>query len=231
MKKSVAICLSLVLCVCLFAGCGKQAPAEPLLQEQPLEKGESIAVMETSLGDITLRFFPDQAPLAVENFLSLAKEGYYDGVTFHRVMADFMIQGGDPTGTGKGGSSIYTDVAGNRGAFADEFSDSLFHFRGALSMANSGSNTNGSQFFIVQASSLPDGQEASMKGNGVNPNAIEKYKKEGGTSWLDGKHTVFGQVVEGMDVVDAIAAVKVDGDNKPVSDVTILSVTVSTYEG
>lgn len=231
MKKSIAIAFALVLMVSLLAGCGKQAAADPLLQEQPLQKGESIAVMETSMGDITLRFFPDQAPLAVENFLTLAKEGYYDGVSFHRVMADFMIQGGDPTGTGKGGNSIFTDVAGNRGYFKDEFSDSLFNFRGALSMANAGSNTNGSQFFIVQAASLPDGQEATMKKSGVNPNAIEKYKKEGGASWLDGKHTVFGQVTDGMDVVDAIAAVTVDGDQKPVTDVLIRSITVSEYQG
>lgn len=116
----------------------------------------------------------------MENFLTLAKEGYYDGVTFHRVIADFMIQGGDPTGTGSGGKSIYTDVAGNRGYFQDEFSDRLFNFRGALSMANSGSNSNGSQFFIVQAPQLREGQKESMKNNGVDKQAIAKYEEEGG---------------------------------------------------
>ena len=185
--------------------------------------------METTLGTIKLRFFPEQAPMAVENFLTLAKEGYYDGVSFHRVMSDFMIQGGDPTGTGTGGKSIYTDVAGNRGYFQDEFSDRLFHFRGALSMANSGSDTNGSQFFIVQTSQLREGQKESMKNNGVDKQAIAKYEAEGGTPWLDGQHTVFGQVIEGMEVVDAIAAVATDENDRPLEEVSILSVTVETY--
>ena len=200
MKKTSCLLLTVLLFLLLLTGCG-QSSSEPLLQESPLQDGEEIAVMETSLGVIKLRFFPEQAPLAVENFLTLAKEGYYDGVTFHRVIADFMIQGGDPTGTGSGGKSIYTDVAGNRGYFQDEFSDRLFNFRGALSMANSGSNSNGSQFFIVQAPQLREGQKESMKNNGVDKQAIAKYEEEGGAPWLDGQHTVFGQVIEGMDVV------------------------------
>ena len=199
MKKTSCLLLTILLFLLLLTGCG-QSSSEPLLQESPLQDGEEIAVMETSLGVIKLRFFPEQAPLAVENFLTLAKEGYYDGVTFHRVIADFMIQGGDPTGTGSGGKSIYTDVAGNRGYFQDEFSDRLFNFRGALSMANSGSNSNGSQFFIVQAPQLREGQKESMKNNGVDKQAIAKYEEEGGAPWLDGQHTVFGQVIEGMDV-------------------------------
>ena len=144
MKKTFCFLFTALLFLLSLTGC-EQTASEPLLQELPPQKGEDIAVMETSLGTIKLRFFPEQAPMAVENFLTLAKEGYYDGVSFHRVMSDFMIQGGDPTGTGTGGKSIYTDVAGNRGYFQDEFSDRLFHFRGALSMANSGSDTNGSQ--------------------------------------------------------------------------------------
>ena len=117
---------------------------ESITQLDPPEKGEEIAVIHTSMGDIKVKFFPDEAPKAVENFKTLAKDGYYDGITFHRVINDFMIQGGDPTGTGTGGESIYG------GAFEDEFSPNLYNFRGALSMANSGMNTNGSQFFIVQ---------------------------------------------------------------------------------
>ena len=183
MKKTSCLLLTVLLFLLLLTGCG-QSSSEPLLQESPLQDGEEIAVMETSLGVIKLRFFPEQAPLAVENFLTLAKEGYYDGVTFHRVIADFMIQGGDPTGTGSGGKSIYTDVAGNRGYFQDEFSDRLFNFRGALSMANSGSNSNGSQFFIVQAPQLREGQKESMKNNGVDKQAIAKYEEEGGAPWL-----------------------------------------------
>ena len=228
MKKTSCLLLTVLLFLLWLTGCG-QSSSEPLLQESPLQDGEEIAVMETSLGVIKLRFFPEQAPLAVENFLTLAKEGYYDGVTFHRVIADFMIQGGDPIGTGSGGKSIYTDVAGNRGYFQDEFSDRLFNFRGALSMANSGSNSNGSQFFIVQAPQLREGQKESMKNNGVDKQAIAKYEEEGGAPWLDGQHTVFGQVIEGMDVVDAIAAVATDENDRPLEDVTILSVTVETY--
>ncbi len=229
MKKiTCAFLTGLFMLLCILPGCGKTS-SEPLLQETDLQDGEQIAVMETSLGTIKLRFFPEQAPLAVENFLTLAKEGYYDGVCFHRVMADFMIQGGDPTGTGRGGKSIYTDVAGNRGYFKDEFSDQLFNFRGALSMANSGSNTNGSQFFIVQASGLAPEQEQALKSAKTDSRAIAKYKAEGGTPWLDGKHTVFGQVFEGMEVVDAIAALSTDEDDRPLEEVTILSVTVESY--
>ena len=228
MKKTFCFLFTALLFLLALTGC-EQTASEPLLQEIPLQKGEDIVVMETSLGTIKLRFFPEQAPMAVENFLTLAKEGYYDGVSFHRVMSDFMIQGGDPTGTGTGGKSIYTDVAGNRGYFQDEFSDRLFHFRGALSMANSGSDTNGSQFFIVQTSQLREGQKESMKNNGVDKQAIAKYEAEGGTPWLDGQHTVFGQVIEGMEVVDAIAAVATDENDRPLEEVSILSVTVETY--
>ena len=110
-----------------------------------------IVTFETTEGVIKAELYPEIAPNSVNNFISLVQKGFYDGVIFHRVIAGFMIQGGDPTGTGSGGKSIYTDVAGNRGYFQDEFSDRLFNFRGALSMANSGSNSNGSQFFIVQA--------------------------------------------------------------------------------
>ena len=228
MKKTFCFLFTALLFLLSLTGC-EQTVSEPLLQELPPQKGEDIAVMETSLGTIKLRFFPEQAPMAVENFLTLAKEGYYDGVSFHRVMSDFMIQGGDPTGTGTGGKSIYTDVAGNRGYFQDDFSDRLFHFRGALSMANSGSDTNGSQFFIVQTSQLREGQKESMKNNGVDKQAIAKYEAEGGTPWLDGQHTVFGQVIEGMEVVDAIAAVATDENDRPLEEVSILSVTVETY--
>lgn len=107
--------------------------------------GEEVAIMHTSMGDISLRFFPEAAPKTVENFLTHAKEGYYDGLTFHRVISDFMIQGGDPNGDGTGGESIYGD------SFEDEFSDHLFNIRGSVSMANAGPDTNGSQFFINQA--------------------------------------------------------------------------------
>jgi len=203
--------VSLLCCLAagLLIGCAKEE--SELLQFAPVPAGEELAVMHTSMGDITLRFFPEQAPKAVENFLGLAKQGYYDGISFHRVINDFMIQGGDPMGTGGGGESLWG------GKFEDEFSDQLCNFRGALSMANAGANTNGSQFFIVQAKSVGGSSQG-----GVSDTAWAKYKEIGGTPWLDGKHTVFGHVVEGMDVIDAIAAVSVSrGTNKPLEDVTI----------
>ena len=152
-----------------------------------------VAIMNTDQGEIDFVLFADQAPKAVENFVTHAKEGYYNGVTFHRVIDDFMIQTGDPTGTGSGGESIWGEP------FEDEFSYELYNFRGAVSMANSGEDTNGSQFFIVQASTMD--QEL----NGWPTLAEEKYHEVGGTPWLDQVHTVFGQVISGMDVVDAIA--------------------------
>jgi len=176
------------------------------------------------MGDIKIRLFDDKAPKAVENFITHAKAGYYDGLIFHRIINDFMIQGGDPLGNGTGGESIWGEP------FEDEFTPELHNLRGALSMANAGPNTNGSQFFIVQAKKVSDDllEQMEMASEDVFPtDVIENYKNEGGTPWLDYRHTVFGQVYEGMDVVDNIAAVKVDYfSNKPFNDVIIDSITV-----
>jgi cyclophilin family peptidyl-prolyl cis-trans isomerase len=153
------------------------------------------AVIKTRLGTIKLRFYPKQAPLAVANFKGLAAQGYYDGIIFHRVIDGFMIQGGDPSGTGFKGESIWG------GKFKDEFNPSLrFDRPGLLAMANSGPNTNGSQFFITQAPA----------------------------PHLNDKHTIFGEVMEGMDVINAIAAVRVDQRNKPLEPVVMESVTIET---
>jgi peptidyl-prolyl cis-trans isomerase B (cyclophilin B) len=148
------------------------------------------ATMLTNHGSIELELFDDAAPKTVQNFIKLAQDGFYDGVIFHRVIQDFMIQGGDPTGTGSGGPGYQ---------FEDEFNDHKV-VRGALAMANAGPNTNGSQFFIVTTDAAP---------------------------WLDGKHTVFGQVTSGMDVVDTIEGVDTGPGDKPREDVRIESVTVS----
>jgi peptidyl-prolyl cis-trans isomerase B (cyclophilin B) len=142
------------------------------------------ATLHTNHGAIAVELFDEDAPKTVENFRKLAGEGFYDGVVFHRVIPDFMIQGGDPTGTGTGGPG-YT--------FEDEFNDHKVE-RGALAMANAGPSTNGSQFFIVTTEAAP---------------------------WLDGKHTVFGRVAEGMEVVDTISAVETDASDKPRDAVTI----------
>lgn len=185
--------------------------------------GEQIAVMHTNHGDISLRLFPEQAPKAVENFVTHAKNGYYDGLIFHRVIKDFMIQGGDPTGTGCGGESIWGTP------FKDEFSPALHNIRGALSMANAGPGTNGSQFFIVQASSVHPSLLSQMQElRDYFPEEAETaYRENGGTPHLDYHHTVFGQVFEGMDVVDAIASVTTNHSDKPLEDVTILSIDVT----
>jgi peptidyl-prolyl cis-trans isomerase B (cyclophilin B) len=150
----------------------------------------STAVMKTNVGDIALELFDEDAPKTVSNFKELAQKGFYDGVIFHRVIKDFMIQGGDPTGTGTGGPG-YT--------FEDEINDHKI-VRGALAMANAGPNTNGSQFFIVTTGEAP---------------------------WLDGKHTVFGRITDGMDVVDAIEGVDTDARDKPRTPVTIDAITLA----
>ncbi|MHA6261245.1 peptidylprolyl isomerase [Sporosarcina sp. CAU 1771] len=180
---------------------------------------EALVVMNTTLGPIKIKLFPEKAPKTVENFLTHAENGYYDGIIFHRVIEDFMIQGGDPTGTGMGGESIYGST------FEDEFSLELFNLNGALSMANAGPGTNGSQFFIVQASRAPGTADQMTKG-GWPAEIAEAYAEMGGTPHLDQKHTVFGQVVEGMDVVNTIAVVKKGRQDKPVEDVAIKSIEI-----
>jgi peptidyl-prolyl cis-trans isomerase B (cyclophilin B) len=178
------------------------------------------AVIKTNRGDITVQLFPEQAPKTVGNFVQLAKKGYYNGVIFHRVIPDFMIQGGDPTGTGMGGESIYGEK------FEDEFSRDVFNLRGALSMANAGPNTNGSQFFIVSNKNVPENMMGQLEGAGFPAEVIEAYKA-GGTPWLDFRHTVFGHVVEGMDVVDEIGGVQRDFQDRPTFDVVIDAVEIS----
>jgi peptidyl-prolyl cis-trans isomerase B (cyclophilin B) len=180
---------------------------------------EALVVMNTTMGPIKIKLFPEKAPKTVENFLTHAENGYYDGIIFHRVIKDFMIQGGDPTGTGMGGESIYGD------SFEDEFTMDLFNIRGALSMANAGPNTNGSQFFIVQASN-PPGTAAQLTKGGWPEEIAKAYEENGGTPHLDQKHTVFGQVIEGMDVVDKIAAAKTDRSDKPVEEISIESIEI-----
>lgn len=187
---------------------------------QEVSENEIKAVMHTSMGDITFKLFPGIAPKTVENFVKLSQDNYYNGVIFHRVIEDFMIQGGDPTGTGMGGESIYG------GTFEDEFSQEAFNLYGALSMANAGPNTNGSQFFIVQASSVPSQMISQLEDAGYPADIVRAYTENGGTPWLDQRHTVFGHVIEGMDVVEKIAVVEKGAQDKPVEDIVINSVTI-----
>lgn len=225
--------------------------------------GEEIAIMHTSEGDIYMRFFPEAAPKAVENFITHAKDGYYDGLTFHRVIDSFMIQGGDPKGDGTGGESIYGE------SFEDEFSNKLFNIRGSVAMANSGADTNGSQFFINQGDKdaftgwanleaqwksvhqqisnyVAQGQTdivinqlnyiAGLDTDKVPDEAKKLYEENGGNPTLDGAfniidrgHTVFAQVYDGIDIVDKIAAVDTDANNKPTKDIVIDSIEITTY--
>ena len=180
-----------------------------------------FATIKTNFGDMKLVLFPEQAPKTVANFIALSKDGYYDGVIFHRIIQDFMIQGGDPTGTGMGGESIY----GER--FEDEFSPELYNIRGALSMANAGPNTNGSQFFIVQNSNLPYSAKELSRGGWPEPIA-EIYANKGGTPHLDRRHTVFGQLFDeqSFQVLDKIAQVETGAMDRPVEDVVIETIEV-----
>jgi cyclophilin family peptidyl-prolyl cis-trans isomerase len=158
-----------------------------------MKKGQPVAVIDTDMGKIVVKLYPDKAPKACENFERLAGQGYYNGIIFHRVIDNFMIQGGDPTGTGRGGQSSWGH------SFEDEFSPDLRHEKpGMVSMANAGPNTNGSQFFITLAP----------------------------TPWLDNRHTIFGEVIEGMDVVQAIGKVQTGAGDKPLKDVVMEKVSV-----
>jgi cyclophilin family peptidyl-prolyl cis-trans isomerase len=158
----------------------------------------TVAIIKTNMGTIEVELFADQTPKTVENFVGLAEKGYYNGIIFHRVIKDFMLQAGDPTGTGSGGASFWG------GKFEDEFVSDLKHDTpGILSMANAGPNTNGSQFFITL---VP-------------------------TPWLDGKHTVFGKVINGMDVVYAIGKVKTAAGDKPINEVVMEEVTIEKRVG
>ena len=190
----------------------------PQLNE--VNENNPLVTVHTNLGDFTLELFPEVAPKTVENFVTHAKNGYYNGVIFHRVIEDFMIQGGDPTGTGMGGESIYGRT------FEDEFSREAFNLYGTLSMANAGPNTNGSQFFIVTAKQVPAQMLKQLKEGGWPEEIVEEYAKVGGTPWLDHRHTVFGRVVEGMDVVLKIEGVDRNAQDRPLEDVVIESMDV-----
>lgn len=291
LKTLFRIAITTVLtagCLCTIGGCNNSdslinpevkhdTEHEIGYQLEMPKDGEEIAIIHTSMGDITWRFFPENAPKAVENFKTLAKDGKYDNVIFHRVMNDFMIQGGDyEEQNGTGGTSAFGKP------FEDEFCDTLYNIRGSVAMANSGVDTNGSQFFINQAKaesfnrdyyemtyeeayaeyeqiysqySTNYGSQFTSMYKDVDalmdtqittvfweiPDAVfDLYEKNGGNLHLDGAlrksggHTVFAQVIDGMDVVDAIAAVEVSTEDatkdKPLKDVLILSVEFTTYK-
>jgi len=196
------ILLSLLV---LFVGCAQQQ-SEQLNNNQNSSKGDKVKEMlslkenemlvakfQTNMGNFDIELYPREVPKTVENFVGLAMKNYYNGITFHRIIDNFMIQGGDPTGTGMGGESYWG------GEFADEFSPNLLHdVPGVLSMANAGPNTNGSQFFITL---VP-------------------------TPWLNGKHSVFGKVFQGLDIVQKIGKVRTNASDKPIESVVIQKLSI-----
>ena len=188
--------------------------------ELPAE-GEEIAVLETTEGTIRIRLFEESAPIGVANFKGLILKGYYDNLTFHRIIPDFMIQGGDPDGDGTGGESLWGED------FENEINANLLNLRGALSYANHGAGSpasNSSQFFIVQSSEVDPTQLTTL-----SEEARALYEEHGGTPWLDGVHPVFGQVFEGMDVVDQIASFGSESGT-PSKEVRIIKATLENYK-
>lgn len=232
MKKFMALFVAVALCFCL-TGCGGQktvnlnkVKSEELQFVQPAS-GDTVATIKTTAGDIKVVLYPEYAPLAVENFVTHAQNGYYDGVIFHRVIEDFVIQSGDPEGTGYGGQSIWGLP------FSDEFTDKLHHYTGALSMANTGEDSNGSQFFIVTClpdSTINDTVVSLMEQAGWRSQVIETYRQAGGTPNLDYAHTVFGQVYDGLEIAFDISFADTDKNDKPKEAITIQSIEVTVLE-
>lgn len=226
LKKLLAVMLAGVLMSFTLVGCSGGYKADKMENDVTLNKGDTVAVISVKgYGDIKVKLFPDVAPKAVENFVTHAKKGYYDGLTFHRVIKDFMIQGGDPSGTGSGGSSIWGS------GFENEISDNARHYNGALSMANTGApNTNGSQFFIVD-SPVIDADTLKTSYELEDEEAIKVYSERGGAAHLDGLHTVFGMTYSGMDVLGKIINTEVDATtSKPVKPVIIKNIKIYEVE-
>ena len=232
MKKGFIAIFAAVAVLCgVLCGCGQKTVNLAKVESDEVQfvkpsTGDTVATIKTNMGDINVVLYPKYAPLAVENFVTHAQNGYYDGVIFHRVIEDFVIQSGDPEGTGYGGNSIWELP------FSDEFSDNLHHYTGALSMANSGEDTNRSQFFIVTSNqkSVTDEIATLMAEAGWRSGIIDTYKQSGGAPNLDYRHTVFGQVYDGLEVAFAINGVKTDDNNKPKEAVVIETIEISVVE-
>lgn len=254
-RKLAALAMSIAMLTAVFTGCGDDensssakssgsessesessksetpaASAGSVLNFTPPEKGEEIIVMTIKdYGDVKIKLFPEQAEKGVENFKGLAKDGYYDGLIFHRIINNFMIQGGDPLGNGTGGESIWGEK------FDGGTSPDLTHVAGAVAYANSGSTaTNGSQFYIVTGEKYDEdtlNDLTSYYGISMSDDIKKLYTELGGTPWLDGSYTIFGQVFDGLDVIFDIQSVATDANDKPEKDVVIEKVSVEKYDG
>ena len=253
-RKLAALAMSIAMLTTVFTGCGDEensssaktsgsessesessksetpAAAGDVVNFTPPEKGEDIIVMTIKdYGDVKIKLFPEQAEKGVENFTSLAKDGYYDGLIFHRVINNFMIQGGDPLGNGTGGESKWGDK------FDGGTSPDLTHVAGAVAYANSGSTaTNGSQFYIVTGEKYDDATLSDLTtyyGISMTDNTKKLYSELGGAPWLDGSYTIFGQVFDGLDIIFDIQGVATGANDKPEKDVVIEKVSVEKYDG
>ena len=245
-KKILAVLVCTFTMATAFSSCGKEAEISENPDKESVddsatadvsvanftapEKGDTVITMNIrDYGTVKIRLFPEYADKGVENFIGLAEKGYYDGLTFHRVINDFMIQGGDPNGNGSGGESIWG------GKFDGGTNPHLIHAAGALAYANSGAtSTNGSQFYIVTGKVCTEDEINYYKESGYNisDEAEKIYTTVGGTPHLDGAYTVFGQVYQGLDIIFDIQKVSTDtGNDKPMKDVIIDSVTVDKYDG
>ena len=205
----------------------EEAMANAEKQMEEPKEGDKIAIFHIeNYGDVTVKLFDNIAPKAVENFVTHAEEGYYNGVIFHRVIEEFMIQGGDPLGTGRGGESIWGS------GFEEELDASVLPYKGALCMASAGSGTSslGSQFFIVQGN-YNDEKDTYIKNYGLSNliDASKKYNGDVGRLVGLGQYTTFGQVIDGLDIIDEIAKVETDSNDKPLENVVISSVEITTY--
>lgn len=242
MKHRRIIAGILLMLLLFLSGCGKGSEssvpeqdaeqASALLQFELPQAGDDIVVIRTNMGTMKVMLFPETAPKAVENFVTHAKDGYYNGLTFYKVQKNKCLYTGDPKGDGTGGESIFKDEDGRVVPFEDEYSMDLWHFNGALSMVNDGAeDNNGSRFCFVQSSNISADTLLEMKGIGFPSNVVMKYAGVGGAPWLDTKQVVFAQVYEGLEVLDAIAAVEVDENGVPKENVVINSMSVEKYQG
>ena len=232
-----------MVCAAMMAGgltgCGpdkaNNVPVDSIQNFTKPAKNEEIVVLTIKdYGDIKIKVFDNFAEKGSKNFKELTKQGYYDGVIFHRIIENFMIQGGDPQGTGRGGESIWG------GKFDGGTSSNLYHFAGAVAYANSGAtSTNGSQFYIVTGEKQTDASlvqneqyvKSKYNRNAYTDEVKQKYKEVGGTPFLDGGYTVFGQVIDGLDIVYEISEVRTGADDKPVEDIVIEKAKVIKYDG
>lgn len=241
LRKILSLMLAFSISACLLAGCNDSSndrPRKKAVKRETAEtssfqlaqpqEGDPIAIFDTSEGEIRAVLYPQYAPMAVENFTSLCEQGYYNGTVFHRSVYGFVVQGGDASGTGKKGATIW-----NNNPFPPEYSPHLHHFSGALCAARSSEEeiSTNSQFYFVQSlpGPLEEGLKTQLEAAGTDASVVADYDAVGGLPYLDYTDTVFGQVYQGLSVVDEIGRADTDEADRPLEDITVNSITISTY--